>query len=1338
MGNGQVNKVPLDADLKLTVLGGASLSYVLPNQQVTQVLGAGKPLALLVYLARLPSRMATRDHVLDLLWADQEPALAKPALRQAIWYLRKRIGDTSIETGEGVIKLALQLESDADRFEFSVGSGELEPAVGLYGGPFLPELAVPGGAEFEHWANGERARLEALFFRTSEVVIRNCLSEGRFADAEALARRARDMNRVRQEGWRLLLEALTAAGDAVRASVEAEELERYVAEVGSRLNNATAEAVRLARQIPADSSEVSSGRAMVADLIGRERDFALILRVWEEVKNGKGSHLTVNARAGLGKTRLLTDVHMRLHASGTQVVHVRANVGEQQIEYSLAAGIAAALSKLPGAKGISPRCAASLVALNPVLADTYIVPAVSAGGSDALRTRTIALTELLSAVADEQPVAVLVDDVHWADNASKHVLGGLAGGIARKPAMLITASRPTTRSPVQDSAQEEITLHPLTMEHVIALVSSLGSLPTEDWVRDALSLLHDVTGGSPLLTLETLQLEIDRGTLELSDGAWSCNDPATLQTEIEQGGALRHRVSKLARSESWYLLLLAVAGTPVSALQLARMTGGSEDSLLEATQPLEQRGFLSRIGNELQLAHDEIGSLAVELASGEALEAARGAVGRTLAEEAGGDEHLLVRAGQLLASSKEVGWLNDVFRRRLRIARQRGDRRRASELARDLLGGNFSADKSAMMMRSLPPHYRIGLTTPRRISTAAFAVLTLLLVTAAAVLWPAGDPPAIGVVAYDRTTGPFGNPLGAWFGRNDVVARQSIELRTTDRAPRIDSVHAQPVPSPVGGRWAFSKLTPDSGEIDVFIVDADGNQQRITHTPNDDGVQDWSPDGKYLLIVSSRWHPAERYEAATVEVATGNVVRLTHSSQNESSLKWSPDGTRIGYTRTEPGADETEFCWTTPRADPPTCIHITGRFAGWRGPNHVYLSSDSVGTAWFGVLDLEYGRFEPLFPADQYNRFHTSRNGDWFLGLYHDSLGGTLAWHVFPVDAPETATDVLLPSGNNEGYVLALHSSQREYHFLDSLEIDHRGDSFPVGVPLLLHSAGYDATRERMPVPTIEWSGNDQSIASVDREGIILGLQAGSVTLRAVAGGWREDIATISFIDAEKEDTFSEAWAGNWTERWAPYGDPAPVVTVGPDSVRAFWNNADASFTSGAYSRQEWSARDGLGVRVAVSNDITTPGDQTLSLAFAGWMDPVALDEWNHKDDYVPGRSNDSRPEHCAIAYPNRNSVLDGDVALQVGRGMFSAQSGRAVHTGEWHSVTVQIFPDGTCGVAVDGRAIARSTARVPLDPMYRLWTEGRSNGSEMLVGPLQLWIGVDTDIEWGDLDWPE
>src|ERR1051325_8726425 len=60
-----------------------------------EVLAPCKPLGLLVYLSCSPGRTATREHLIDLLWADQDLEAARHSVRQAVWFLRseeRRVG----------------------------------------------------------------------------------------------------------------------------------------------------------------------------------------------------------------------------------------------------------------------------------------------------------------------------------------------------------------------------------------------------------------------------------------------------------------------------------------------------------------------------------------------------------------------------------------------------------------------------------------------------------------------------------------------------------------------------------------------------------------------------------------------------------------------------------------------------------------------------------------------------------------------------------------------------------------------------------------------------------------------------------------------------------------------------------------------------------------------------------------------------------------------------------------------------------------------------------------------------------------------------------------------
>ena len=74
---------------------------------------------------------------------------------------------------------------------------------------------------------------------------------------------------------------------------------------------------------------------------GREREFAAILDAWSAARAGPARFVHVLGAAGLGKTRLLTDVHARLRATGARSIFVRANPGDRGVAYAFAADIAA-------------------------------------------------------------------------------------------------------------------------------------------------------------------------------------------------------------------------------------------------------------------------------------------------------------------------------------------------------------------------------------------------------------------------------------------------------------------------------------------------------------------------------------------------------------------------------------------------------------------------------------------------------------------------------------------------------------------------------------------------------------------------------------------------------------------------------------------------------------------------------------------------------------------------------------------------------------------------------------------------------------------------------------
>jgi hypothetical protein len=75
------------------------------------------------------------------------------------------------------------------------------------------------------------------------------------------------------------------------------------------------------------------------------------------------------------------------------------------------------------------------------------------------------------------------------------------------------------------------------------------------------------------------------------------------------------------------------------------------------------------------------------------------------------------------------------------------------------------------------------------------------------------------------------------------------------------------------------------------------------------------------------------------------------------------------------------------------------------------------------------------------------------------------------------------------------------------------------------------------------------------------------------------------------------------------------------------------------------------------------------------------------------------------------------------------------MRTGQWWRVRLQVFLDGSCGIALDGVPVWRSTPRMSLQNPFRLWLSGHAVGTEPMFGRVQVWTGVRPDVNWAALD---
>ena len=344
---------------------------------------------------------------------------------------------------------------------------------------------------------------------------------------------------------------------------------------------------------------VSSGRRRstqrnLTPLVGRDDEMTTLMRHWERARQGDGQMVLIVGEPGLGKSRLIEELHARLldtpHTwvewSCSQLLqntplHPITEWGRQRFggnEIPAEQRLADLESSLAQVK-LDP---ADNVPLLAPLLDIPVPQEFSlALAPEELRRRQLAaMTGWVMAGARTQTVVLAFEDLHWADPTTLDVLRGLADRGALAPLLIVATTRPEFRPPwSMRSHHGTISLAPLDRSQVRNMVAELSArhaLP-----RDVVEDVAARTGGVPLFVEEVTRLLLEGGR---QDGIQTI--PPTLQqslmARLDRLGPAREvaQVGSVIGRNFSYGLLRDVAGMEEAQLQAALEKLAEADILL--------------------------------------------------------------------------------------------------------------------------------------------------------------------------------------------------------------------------------------------------------------------------------------------------------------------------------------------------------------------------------------------------------------------------------------------------------------------------------------------------------------------------------------------------------------------------------------------------------------------------------------------------------------------------------------------------------------------------------------------------------------------------------------
>jgi class 3 adenylate cyclase/tetratricopeptide (TPR) repeat protein len=384
-------------------------------------------------------------------------------------------------------------------------------------------------------------------------------------------------------------------------------------------------------------------RVLHSDVVGREAELALLAECLDDLCFDAGKQLlAIVGEAGVGKSRLIQEwqrraasssetanavrwLNGRAHSYGQKTHGVLIEILEQLLGCDADAAPEDKWNKLSvfvketfagAAPGWFDEFSNRLAYLGHFLTldldmKTGLTERVTRLEADVLQLQTrLALCAVLECAARERPLVLLLDDLHWADEASLDLLTFLADRVSEAaPVLFCLLYRPQKERPIWHIWQtfertypdcRLLTLQELDAAHGRRLLSNL--LQTAQLPEDFQALVLAETDGNPLYIEEILHSFIEDGILAQDEGSWRLTqDIARVHVPDTLYQIIQSRIDDLdfaspgSRRVLWLAAVIGDEFAEELALHIFTAAGRTQEEFLRHLRALQNAAMIEKV-----------------------------------------------------------------------------------------------------------------------------------------------------------------------------------------------------------------------------------------------------------------------------------------------------------------------------------------------------------------------------------------------------------------------------------------------------------------------------------------------------------------------------------------------------------------------------------------------------------------------------------------------------------------------------------------------------------------------------------------------------------------------
>jgi class 3 adenylate cyclase len=350
-----------------------------------------------------------------------------------------------------------------------------------------------------------------------------------------------------------------------------------------------------------------------AAYVGRADERERLHAAWAGTAGGQGSLVLLSGEPGIGKTRLSSQHAFDVHGAGGTVLYGAVDEGLGVPYQPWIEALSHYVEHAPEAllRRFVAEAGADLVRLVPLLERRVpdLPPLSRSDGETERYVLLDAATRLLRMAAANNPVLVVLDDLHWADKQTLLLLAHLHRELVDSRVEFLVTFRDsdlTPEHPLTDTLAtlrradrvERIALSGLRRDEIGDLLVKVSGQATTEALTELAGMLERDTNGNPLFVGEVLRDLLEGGHVAQDDqGVWGL---ATSLDELRAPASVRdvvaQRVQRLGADAAQVLGTAAVIGRDFELDLLAAVLDRSADDLLTVVESAMAASLVTESG----------------------------------------------------------------------------------------------------------------------------------------------------------------------------------------------------------------------------------------------------------------------------------------------------------------------------------------------------------------------------------------------------------------------------------------------------------------------------------------------------------------------------------------------------------------------------------------------------------------------------------------------------------------------------------------------------------------------------------------------------------------------